>query len=95
MQQVARRHPDTDGGERDTRIASESTFVIEDHWSWGDVAVGVLGVALALVAMTTLVRTGVGGWLTVLLAGWGLIVAVVALAPPPRRGRVERVVETH
>jgi hypothetical protein len=47
---------------------------------------------MALLAIFALV-SNVPGWAW-LLAGWILIVTAVALAPP-RRDRVERVVETH
>jgi hypothetical protein len=89
---VLRGHPDTHDTQPDERATSTTTFVLEDGWSVGDVAVATLGVGLALLAIVALV-SNVPGWAW-LLAGWILIVTVVALAPP-RRGRVERVVETH
>jgi hypothetical protein len=88
---VLRRHPDTHESGHDDR-AVRPTFVLEDRWSVGDVAVATLGVGLALLAIFGLV-SNVPGWAW-LLAGWILIVTVVAIVPP-RRDRVERVVETH
>jgi hypothetical protein len=87
---VSRRH--LNHHEAEHVDAAPTTFVLEGSWSVGDVVVATLGVGLALLAIFGLV-SNVPGWAW-LLAGWILIVTAVAFAPP-RRGRVERVVETH
>jgi hypothetical protein len=86
------RHRHASDTERADRSAP--TYPLVGRWAWTDAAVAGLGLALALLGIGALVRTDVGGWVTWLLAVWVLIVSAVALTPP-RRGRVERVVETH
>jgi hypothetical protein len=93
MAKTPRQH-ETSGSDLVHHARPERTFVLADHWAWTDAAVVVLGVVLALVALATLFGAGGAGPWAVVVALWGLIVTAVALAPP-RRGRVERVVETH
>jgi ABC-type transport system involved in cytochrome c biogenesis permease subunit len=88
------RHQQNIGTARVDRSRSAPTFVLADRWSWIDAAVGVLGVVLALAGLAALLGVGLGGAWVWLVAAWILIVSAVAFAPP-RRGRVERVVETH
>lgn len=54
----------------------------------------VLGALVAVVDAEVHRRLAIEDWWAWALAGWGAVVSVVALAPP-RRDRVERVVETH
>lgn len=93
MRAHRRHHGTTSSGSAD-RARPERTFVLDDRWSWTDGAVAALGVVLALAGLAALVGVGIAGQWTWLVAIWALIVTAVALAPP-RRGRVERVVETH
>jgi hypothetical protein len=84
------------------RPDSSRRVVQIDRGSWSDTTVAALiGLATVVVAVLAAIESAephselaIGGWWAWLLAAWGLIVAVVALVPS-RRGRVERVVETH
>jgi hypothetical protein len=66
------------------------TFVLAEGRAWLDVVSGCAVAGLAVLAGST-----VETWWFWVLAGWALFVALVALGAPMRRGRVERVVETH
>lgn len=82
-----------------TRIANQPltpandaapTYVLAEGRAWLDVVSGCAVAGLALLAAST-----VETWWFWVVAGWALFVALVALGAATRRGRVERVVETH
>jgi hypothetical protein len=65
------------------------TYDLAEGRSWLDVVLGSAAAGFALLAAST-----VETWWLWVLAGWVLFVALVTLGST-RRGRAERVVETH
>jgi hypothetical protein len=82
-----------------TRLANQTatpaddaalTYVLAEDRGWLDVVSVCVVAGLALLAAAT-----VETWWLWVLAGWTAFVALVAVGAATRRGRVERVVETH